>query len=63
MHATGDRLLTTKEVATVFRVHARTINRWARSGLIKAITTPGGRLRRYRESDVKAALLSNGEAA
>jgi excisionase family DNA binding protein len=52
----GDRLLTSAEVAAVFRVDPKTPVRWAREGLIAAIRTPGGRLFRYRESDVLAAL-------
>ncbi|MET8145686.1 BldC family transcriptional regulator [Sphaerisporangium sp. NPDC005288] len=49
-------LLTSAEVAAVFRVDPKTIARWAREGRIAGIRTPGGRLIRYRESDVRAAL-------
>ncbi|MFC4536914.1 BldC family transcriptional regulator [Sphaerisporangium dianthi] len=49
-------LLTSAEVAAVFRVDPKTISRWAREGRIAGIRTPGGRLIRYRESDVRAAL-------
>ncbi|TLP66528.1 BldC family transcriptional regulator [Microbispora triticiradicis] len=51
-----ERLLTSDEVAAVFRVDPKTVVRWAREGRIAGIRTPGGRLIRYRESDVRAAL-------
>lgn len=50
-----DRLLTTREAATKFRVHPTTIRRWVTGGLLKAALTPG-KHGRYWESDVKAAL-------
>lgn len=51
-----DPLLTPAEVASLFRVDPRTINRWAATGSLRAIRTPGGKLRRFRQSDVRAAL-------
>jgi excisionase family DNA binding protein len=53
-----DRLLTPGEVATLFRVDPKTVTRWAASGRIGSIRTPGGH-RRFRESAVRALL--NGE--
>ncbi|MGW4641642.1 helix-turn-helix domain-containing protein [Sphaerisporangium sp. NPDC004334] len=44
------------DVAAVFRVDPKTVVRCAREGRIAGIRTPGGRLIRYRESDVRAAL-------
>ncbi|MFE3454989.1 BldC family transcriptional regulator [Nonomuraea sp. NPDC059194] len=56
-----ERLLTSKEVAIVFRVDPKSVARWARIGRLAAIRTPGGRELRYRESDVHAALRSPAE--
>lgn len=53
------KLLTPGEVAEMFRVDPKTVTRWAASGRIAAIRTPGGH-RRYKESDVRA-LLENEE--
>lgn len=55
-HLAPERLLTPDEVAGMFRVTARTILRWASHGQLKAVTTPGGRLRRFRASDLQAVL-------
>jgi excisionase family DNA binding protein len=55
-----NRLLTSGEVAALFRVDPKTVTRWAAEGRIGSIRTPGGH-RRYRESEVRAALL-RGEA-
>lgn len=54
-----DRLLTPGEVASMFRVEPKTVTRWAASGRLASIRTPGGH-RRFRESDVRALL--RGEA-
>lgn len=43
-----ERLLTPREVADRFRVDPKTVSRWAASGLLPFIKTPGGH-RRYRE--------------
>ncbi|MEV7012019.1 helix-turn-helix domain-containing protein [Streptosporangium sp. NPDC051022] len=51
-----ERLLTSKEVAGLFRVDPKTVVRWANQGALAAIRTPGGRLYRYPESVVLAAL-------
>lgn len=54
----SDRLLTTREVAELFRVNPRTVTTWARRGVIQSFRTPGGNHRRFRESDVRAALAA-----
>lgn len=56
-----NRLLTTREAATEFRVHPTTIRRWVAGGLLKAVPTPG-RHGRYRESDIKAAMQTDADA-
>ena len=48
-------LLTPGEVAALFRVDPKTVTRWANSGKITSVRTLGGH-RRYRESEVRAAL-------
>ena len=48
-------LLTTSEVAELFRVDPSTIRRWIDEKRIAAITLPGGR-KRYRRSDIEAIL-------
>lgn len=50
-----DRLLTTAEVAEAFRIHPRTVGRWAERGWIRQVR-PGNAHPRYRESDVRALL-------
>ena len=58
---TDDRLLTAAEVAALFRVEKVTVGRWARSGRLPSVRTPGGQ-RRFRAADV-AALLNGKEPA
>lgn len=48
---TKDRLLTPAEVGKLFRCDPKTVTRWAASGKIGSIRTPGGH-RRFRESEV-----------
>jgi len=48
-------LLTPLELASLFRVDAKSTPRWAIEGLIPYFQTPGGH-RRYRESDVRQFL-------
>jgi excisionase family DNA binding protein len=50
-----DRLMTPGEVASLFRVDPKTVSRWAISGRIPSVRTPGGH-RRFRETDVRALL-------
>ncbi len=55
----GDRgnFLTPQEVASLFRVDVKTVTRWAKSGRLACVRTPGGH-RRYRESVVQEFLDS-----
>ena len=55
-----ERLLTPGEVAALFRVDPKTVTRWAASGRITSIRTPGGH-RRFRESEVRALLRGDEE--
>jgi excisionase family DNA binding protein len=55
----NDRLMTSTEVASVFRVDRSTVSRWASEGRVESIRTPGGRQFRYRESEIRK-LLSEG---
>jgi len=55
MDSQSDRLLTPGEVAALFRVDPKTVTRWAASGRISSIRTPGGH-RRYREVEIRALL-------
>lgn len=56
----GDRLLTPREVAALFRVKGRTVTRWAKEGRLASVRTLGGH-RRFRESDVRKLLEEGGE--
>ena len=56
----SDRLLTPAEVAAVFRVDPKTVTRWAASGLIASLRTPGGH-RRFRETEVRRLLRDTSE--
>lgn len=46
-------LLTTGEVAAVFRVSRSTVTGWAAKGLLPYTRTPSGRLRFYRADVVR----------
>jgi excisionase family DNA binding protein len=50
-----ERLLTREEVAKLFRVHPKTVARWAKAGKLSAIRAHGGQ-RRYCEAEVRALL-------
>ncbi|MEU1875814.1 BldC family transcriptional regulator [Streptosporangium sp. NPDC020072] len=52
---TTERLLTPGEVARIFGVDPKTVNRWALTGRIPSVRTPS-RQRRYRESDIRTLL-------
>ena len=60
MDGQSDRLLTPGEVAALFRVDPKTVTRWAASGRISSIRTPGGH-RRYREVEIRALLGMDSE--
>jgi len=62
MDGTSERLLTPGEVATLFRVDPKTVTRWAASGRISSIRTPGGH-RRFREAEVRELLEGNDAAS
>jgi excisionase family DNA binding protein len=53
----AEPLLTPAEVASMFRVDPKTVTRWAKAGKLTSIRTLGGH-RRYRESEVRALLIS-----
>lgn len=55
MKVESEPLLTPAEVAAMFRVDPNTVTRWAKSGKLASIRTPGGH-RRYRETEVRALL-------
>lgn len=50
-----ERLYWTNDVAEMFQVSPRTVERWAKTGKIKCVKTPGGH-RRFKESTIKALL-------
>lgn len=58
----AEPLLTPQEVATLFRVDAKTVTRWAKAGRLTSIRTLGGH-RRYKESEIRALLSGNQESA
>ena len=62
MDGNNERLLTPGEVAALFRVDPKTVTRWAASGRITSIRTPGGH-RRFRETEVRALLRGDSEPA
>lgn len=51
----AEPLLTTAEVAAMFRVRTQTVTRWAETGWLTSIRTPGGHYR-YRASEVDELL-------
>ncbi len=51
----AEPLLTTAEMARMFRVDPKTVARWAKEGKFNPVRTLGGH-RRYRESEAKAWL-------
>jgi excisionase family DNA binding protein len=51
----NERLLTPGEVAALLRVDPKTVTRWAASGRVESIKTPGGH-RRFRESEIRAIM-------
>ena len=57
-----ERLLTPAEVAQLFRVNPKTVTRWATTGHLGSIRTPGGH-RRFRETEVSALFAALSEVA
>ena len=57
-----EQLLTPAEVAQLFRVTPKTVARWATSGQLGSIRTPGGH-RRFRETEVSALFATLSEPA
>lgn len=55
-----EKLLTSAEVAAMFKVDPKTVSRWAISGRINSIRTPGGHYR-YREAEIRALLRGDEE--
>lgn len=53
-----ERMLTPGETARLFGVAEQTLARWARTGKVPSIRTPGGH-RRYREAVIRALLESS----
>ncbi|MEU0519727.1 BldC family transcriptional regulator [Streptosporangium sp. NPDC006007] len=51
-------LLTPAEVALMFRVDPKTVNRWALAGKLASVRTLGGH-RRYRKNEVLALLADS----
>jgi excisionase family DNA binding protein len=56
---TGEKLLTTNDVARYCQVSPVTVFRWIKSGELKAYTTPGGH-HRIRQSDFRGFLIRRG---
>lgn len=54
-----ERLLTSTEVAALFRTDPRTVSRWGLQGRLTCVKTPGGRSR-YLESEVRKLLAEAG---
>lgn len=51
-----DDVLTVSQVARIFNVHPKTVNRWGKEGRLPvAFKTPGGHFRFYRK-DVRAQM-------
>lgn len=50
-----ERLMTPGDVSRSFGVSNRTVTRWAATGRLGSIRTPGGH-RRFREAEVRALL-------
>ena len=47
------------EVAALYGVDAKTVDRWAKQGLIPSLVLPGGH-RRYVRADIEANAAQNG---
>lgn len=60
--APEDRLLTPAETAAMLRKTPKTVTRWADSGKLTPLRTPGGH-RRFREAEVRALLRGEPEGS
>lgn len=56
-----ERLLTPRQVAARFAVDPKTVTRWARTGKLPSIKTPGGH-RRYRQDVIDKFAVESFEA-
>lgn len=55
----GDEvMLRTGEVARLFRVDPKTVNRWVRRGKLPAVRTPGGHYR-FKASQIREVLRNS----
>lgn len=52
-----DPLLTSAEVAALFRVDKKTVARWAKAGRLPSMKTPGGHVR-FRRSAIEPLLTA-----
>ena len=50
-----ERLMTSAEVAALYRVDPKTVVRWVKEGKLTSVPTPGGH-HRFRPADVRAQL-------
>lgn len=57
---TRPALLTTREVAELFRVSPASVSAWAKEGLLPAVRIPGTKNWRFRREDIER-LLAAGE--
>jgi excisionase family DNA binding protein len=56
-----ERLLTRAEVSAIMRVHQRTVQNWAKQGILRAVKLPGRqRARGYLASEVDRLLTGKG---
>lgn len=55
-HSVTTGLLTTEDVANLYRVDVSTVRRWARSGDLPSVRTPGGGRIRFDVAEIIAKL-------
>lgn len=53
----SEQLLTTEQVAEIFHVEKRTIDRWCKAGALHRANTPG-KIVRYARSEVERHMLT-----
>jgi excisionase family DNA binding protein len=54
-----EELMTPAEVRVLFRIDPKTLQRWARAGMLSSVRTPGNH-RRYKRAEVMALLRESG---